>query len=439
LNARFIVGAGALASCASLVACSVVLGFEPLRLDPARGSEAGTSIEDGGNGTDATHEDGSVSSDAAAPCTADVQTDPKNCGRCGHDCGGGACQARVCQAVKVAGGLGIPEGIAVDANFIFVAEYDTNRILRFEKATVPSVCSSAPTPSQCIFTEDQANVFKPTAMAADGTNVYWTNTGGGFTHEIRSCPRAGCGGSGAVVVASLQTEAFGHIFGDELLPLELVVKNGRIFWPENESGAIRSALIDGGAQTTYLENGSFAPVAIAVDDANVYFTDDTNQHPTQIQAVPLDGTARDGGAVKVLASTPARPFGLALAMTGTLYWSVLRVNGVGDGLVQSAPKSGLPDAGSPVGALASNQIEPTSVMVDDTNVYWVQAGSGNAATGMVVYCPFTGCPSEGPIVLAKQQNQPRHLAQDENAIYWSNEGLSTAVTYDGEVWKIAKP
>jgi hypothetical protein len=78
-------------------------------------------------------------------------------------------------------------------------------------------------------------------------------------------------------------------------------------------------------------------------------------------------------------------------------------------------------------------------MVDAANVYWVTTGAANAATGMVLYCPLAGCPTEGPIILAREQRVPRHLTQDESAIYWSNEGLSTAVTYDGQVWKVAKP
>jgi hypothetical protein len=41
-----------------------------------------------------------ANSDAAA-CT-DVQSDPHNCGACGHDCLGGACQAGVCQPFTLA-------------------------------------------------------------------------------------------------------------------------------------------------------------------------------------------------------------------------------------------------------------------------------------------------------------------------------------------------
>jgi hypothetical protein len=429
------------------VACGTVLGFDPLHAD--QGADA-PDVEAGNDGASADAasdvlavepalSDSSSPSDGAVPsCAADLTRDSKHCGRCGHDCLGGECLRGVCQAVKLADGLAMPEGIAVSDTSVFVAEYRTNRIIKFVKTDVPSICTRVPEPAQCVFLDDVASVFKPTAVTVSGDRVYWANSGNNSVHEIRSCPVSGCGGKEALLVASLSHYAFDHLFGTEVLPLDLVVRNGRVYWPESGNGALRSAPIDGGAVTTYLESGSFMPVAIAVDDTNVYFTDDTNQHPTRIQAAPLDGRARDGG-VQVLASTPSRPFGLALASSGTLFWTVRRVEEVGDGLVQSAPKAGLPNEAEPDASFAREQVEPTHVIVDAKNVYWVQGGSDDAATGMVLMCPQTGCPADGPVVLAAQQNVPRHLTADANAIYWSNEGLPGATTSSGQVWKVAKP
>src|SRR5579883_2951600 len=49
-------------------------------------------------------------------CT-NLQTDPNNCGTCGHSCQGGACQAGVCQILVLASGQDVPTDIAVDANY----------------------------------------------------------------------------------------------------------------------------------------------------------------------------------------------------------------------------------------------------------------------------------------------------------------------------------
>ena len=419
---------------ATLVACSAVLGFDALTLHPHDGgpetqADGPITIGDGAPMGDA-------GEDGPTTCVADLTGDPKNCGRCNHACLGGTCQSSRCQPLKLADGLAIPEGLAVSGADVFVTEFDLNRIVRFGKNAL-GPCTSAPLPSQCVFTEDQANVFKPTAMGIDATDIYWANAGSGNFHEIRSCPQAGCGGQAAKLIANLGRDAFGHLFGSGVLPLDLVVKDGLVFWPESNGGAIRSAPVGGGTVTTYLDSSNFMPLAIAVDGTSVFFTDDTNQHATRIQAVPRDGSARDGGAVKVIASTPARPHGIGLTTTGNLYWTIPFIVQPGDGLVQASSKTA--DGGAPIGAVATGQIDPGALMVDAANVYWLVAGAANAATGMVLYCPLSGCPNDGPIILAKEQRFPRHITQDESAIYWSNEGLSSAVTYDGQVWKTAKP
>jgi sugar lactone lactonase YvrE len=425
---------------AVIVACSAVLGFEPLTRLPndadvsdsgdADGGDSSRTVQDGGGDVDA--------ATAETSCGADLTNDPANCGRCNHDCAFGTCEAGACKPLKLADGLAVPQGLVVDGTDVFVAEYDLNRIARFGKNAL-GPCATPPVPAQCVFTEDQANVFKPTGMGIDATNIYWANTGSGLNHEIRSCPRAGCGAQTATLIAQLGQDALAHLFGSGVLPLDLVVRDGQVFWPESGGGAIRSAAVDGGGLvTTYLENGSFMPLAIAVDNTEIFFTDDTNQHPTRIQAVPRHGSARDGGAVTFVASTPGRPYGIGLSASGNLYWTVPFIAASGDGVVQATSKSA--DGGAPIGAVATMEIDPRALLVDASNLYWLVTGSEDAATGMVVYCPLAkGCPPEGPIILAKGQKHPLHLTQDDSAIYWSNEGLATSLTYDGQVWKVAKP
>ncbi|HVJ92298.1 MAG TPA: hypothetical protein VM580_21005 [Labilithrix sp.] len=426
------------ASAPVLVACRAVLDFAPL-----------TPLEDDGGATEPSHEgpsgqgdvdaanDGPGSDAVVSTCEADFATDPKHCGRCGHDCLGGTCEAGKCQPVKLADGLAVPEGLVVDATDVFVAEFYLSRIIKFSKGSL-GPCVGAPLPNSCILTANQSEVWRPTAMGIDADNVYWANAGGNATHEIRSCPRKGCGAQSAKLVAELGYEAFGHLFGDDVLPLELVVRDGLVFWPESLGGAIRSVPTTGGAVTTYLENASFMPLAIAVDEDKIYFTDDTNQHPTRIQAVPRDGSGSDGSAVEIIAETPARPYGIGLTASGNLYWTVPFVSYDGDGLVQAAAKTGV-GGGAAIGAVASSQSDPRALIVDDKNVYWLLTGNSDVATGQLVYCPLSGCPTDGPIVLASYQRVPRHLTQDEQAIYWSNEGLVTSALFDGQVWKVAKP
>jgi hypothetical protein len=90
-----------------------------------------------------------------------------------------------------------------------------------------------------------------------------------------------------------------------------------------------------------------------------------------------------------------------------------------------------------VGALAT-PVQPWDIAVDSDNVYWTQVGDDDTATGMIAYCPRTGCVAD-PIVLADAQKRPRHIAVDDKAIYWSNVGLASSQAYDGQVWMLAKP
>lgn len=423
--------AAVLGSAVLISACSSVLGFDSLTLLPEGGLPSDeASTQDGPKG-DGSNPDLDGGNEAAPTCVGvDLKTDKKNCGRCNHDCLGADCADSVCKPIKLADGLAQPEGLVVSAADVFVAEYDQNRIAKFGKMTLGS-CVAPPLPSSCKFTD--VNVFRPTGMGSDGTSVYWANAGNSGASDIRSCPQVGCGGNAPTLIANLGGPVFEHN-GNGLLPLDLVVKDGRVFWPESTGAAIRSAPSGGGGPTvTHLQNSGFAPLAIAVDDANIYFTDDTTAHMTQIASVPR-GTA---AAPKVIAETDARPYGISLTGAGNLFWTIRFVENEGsDGLVQFAPKT--QSGGKGVG-FAAQQNDPRALVVDAKNIYWVLTGAPNAETGAVVYCPLTGCPADGPIVLAGSQRVPKHLAQDDVAIYWSNEGLSTATLYDGQVFKVAKP
>ena len=417
----------------SLLACSTLLGFETLTLDEnafdggvrdgaASSSESGVTEGDASDDGSALPDAGPTA-DAAdgATCLADTANDKQNCGRCGHDCLGGDCKGGVCQAAKLADSLAQPLGLAVDDKNIFVAEYDQNRIISFSKSTVPGKCNSVSTILSCVFA-DQPGTFKPVAMAIDADNVYWSNDGPGDPGEIRSCPRTGCGGSGPRLVATLVADAY---------VTDIQIAGGLLYWAENQGSAIRRSQPDGGAKLTLLESSSYSPFHLAVDDARVFFTEDGNNQPgpTSIRAVQIDG---GGGAPKAVAESDAKTHGIALTPGGDIYWTAPQT-----GNVWTAPKTATGQA--PASSFASSQVELAAIVADANNVYWIQSGSDTVADGMIVMCPLAGCPATGPIVLAEKQNYPRYLTQDDTALYWSNEGLVTSATYDGQVWKIAKP
>lgn len=417
------------AGATTLLACGGILGFESLSLEP---SDSG-AVDGGGDARADGEEPGSEGSADAAPAgceIADLQTSAQHCGRCNHGCAGSSCRKGMCQPLKLAEGLKDPEGLVVDDVNVYVAENDANRIMRLDK-TPHGDCSVSPLPKDCVFAE--SNAFVPTAMGIDDNNVYWTSE----RRSIRSCPRAGCGGQSPELYVSSGDPIFDHNRNTGLLPLELIVRDGEVFYPESYTGAVRSVNIATKAVTTYLapNGGNFAPVALAVDATHVFFTGDSRSvHAAEITSLPRAGAP---GAVTVVANSVARTWGLALASSGTLYWTVPFIANDGDGKVQASLKTAINS--TPLGDFVGGQDDPRGILTDAVNVYWITGGSLDQPTGKVLYCPQSGCPADGPIVLADGQRVPRHITQDETAIYWSNEGLFTGNSVDGQVWKVSKP
>lgn len=418
------------AGATSFLACGGILGFETFTLEP---SDTG-AVDGGGDApVDGPDGDGDSGGDAGPSCAdADLQTSVYHCGRCGHDCGGSTttCRKGACEPLLLADGLRDPQGLVVDDANVFVAEHDADRIMRLDKIP-PGDCSGSPLHRDCIFTE--TNALYPTALGIDANNVYWVDE----HHAIRSCPRAGCGGQAPTQIVSSGDPVFQHQRDALHLPLELIVRDGEVFFPETYSGAVKSVNVATKVVTTYLaaNSGDFSPVAIAVDDTHVFFTGDSNSvHAAEIIAVPRDAS----GTFRVVSNGAARSWGLGLAPSGTLYWTVPFVASFGtDGKVQAALKTD--NDGTPLGDFAGAQDDPRALVVDAVNVYWLMSGSENQPTGKVVYCPQAGCPATGPVVLADGQRVPRHLTQDDKALYWSNAGLANGNSVDGQVWKVAKP
>jgi hypothetical protein len=70
-----------------------------------------------------------------APCDADVLVDSENCGACGHDCRGGACEQGTCRPVLVKGVSAdymLPAGSAA---YAFVSSYPGPDVYRVDRAS----------------------------------------------------------------------------------------------------------------------------------------------------------------------------------------------------------------------------------------------------------------------------------------------------------------
>jgi hypothetical protein len=151
-----------------------------------------------------------------------------------------------------------------------------------------------------------------------------------------------------------------------------------------------------------------------------------------ISSIP---SASSGGP-EVYGASQKTPYGIAVNAT-TLFWaSDETTNGklLSVPLAPPALGSGVDggDGGAPraITEVATGQLSPNGVAIDDKNVYWTTSGAPNASNGTVVMAPLAG---GAPITLATGRRSPVALAVDATTVYWVDAGFGVS---DGAVLKV---
>jgi hypothetical protein len=375
--------------------CDSLIGVRTIFFD-ADGSALGS---DGGTG-DAPGPDGEAGrpdapSDAPA-CAADLTTDAKNCGACGHDCLGGACAAGACQPAKVVFGVGKPWAVAVDNSYVYWSDTGQNSgkgtVWRLDKnATLGAPDKLGETTAVYVY-----------ALAVDATGVYF-GAGENQTGEILRVPGLG------VAAEQVVTTNGG--------PKNLSLTADALYWTESGasfSGTVRTAPKMPNATATTLVNDPSEPQAAVVSGMQLFWG---NEHIISRCTLP---TCSDG-------MTIAQMNVESIAIDGD---SLTYSNG---GTLFQFPKTG----SGPGAAIATQQAEAIVVLRDDKDLYWANLGTSDQSfqNGDIRRCPIAsgtpkcGTDTAGEIV-AKAQF-PRGMAMDAHAVYWSSET-------DGAVYRLAR-
>lgn len=395
-----------------LVGCNALIDVKDVYFDPNAAVPGGEAGADGAGGEGGTSAEGGVDS---GPCMADLQTDRKHCGRCNHDCVGGACTAGKCDPVLLAAGLGGPSAIAAGKDEIYVTGYRANVVLAVAKDG---------TGTRVLVTEEE----QARGVAVVGSTLYWAN--GYFKYNgvdpdrkggVWQCTLPACAPATRRLVAAGDWANFP------------IPRGNVMYFNEYNDGAVVRAPIDGGATTLIAATNK--PFGIAVDDVHVYYT--SNQ-PSLYRA-KLDGTSADAGTEEIVGPSAFNGLvGFVAVDDLRVYWAYAEETG--KGRVLSVAKAA-PLAGSVSYGTEADNVFPIGVVLDDKNIYWSTCGSGTAASptgdGKVMTCPKAGCGATPPVVLANGSLCGGQMAIDDVAIYWAEYGSITQAS--GRVRKVAKP
>jgi hypothetical protein len=390
--------------------------------------DAGPDVEDAAEGVGEDGGPGCPPSGQADAGCGDLQTDPRNCGGCGNDCEGGACQEAGCAALPpgvIATGQHAPVSLGVDDVNVYWISAGTSCVIPGGGGG-----SGGPPVKPIIVPLDDGQVVKcaksgcgnrPTVLASrltmfglgatagnfavDGAGVYWSGPLRSVGSAIFRCAVNGCSDM-PVALWSGQVGARG-----------IAVDSNRVYWTGGPSGTdVADCPIggcDGGAPAT-LATGQALLSGVATDGVNVYW-----RNLGQILACPVAGC---GAGPVVLASSQSTAGGqLALDATN-VYW--LNASGAQGGQVMKCAKAGC--GGAPT-ALASGGVQPVALAVDGSSVYWTDSSS-------VLKCAVSGC-GGAPSFVADYRSSPGAIAVDATRVYWA-EGATSG--FGGTIVSAAK-
>lgn len=314
----------------------------------------------------------------------DILSAQKHCGRCDHDCLGGACELGQCKPLLVTQDAAGALTLIREGSHIFWTNRNSGAVWRanldppFEPV---QIVTGPPGP------ED---------LASDGVRVFWTNTAQG------TVGRVGIDGASPITLAQIPM-AGGIGVGPSYV---FVASSDGSVWRIPKDPA------NDGAQEL-IASGSFVPKRIALRGEQLFFTD-----------TAADPPGISGGIWVTPALPGSQPNRLLVGSTHHLVVSdtAIYFSAWTEGYIR---RSGL-DGSNPT-YLAQGQYPAACVAIDGTHVYWTAHGDGDAV-GAIRRAPLDG---GGIETLADHRRQPFGIALTDKAVYWADMG-------DGSILRIAK-
>jgi hypothetical protein len=397
------------------LACSEVAGLGDERTPgpdaanpdaPGAGGSAGAAGDAGSGGVGAgtggsagtAGADGGAGDAGSETCDGGVLGDNQNCGSCGHDCLGGACQSGECQPVEL---VTTPHGgwdIAAGADAVFWTNQMDGNFFRMEKT------GSSP--------QSWPGQGGPKEVASVGSFVFIASPG---KDAVLRAPADGSAApstyfSAPQAIETLAADASGVYFDG---PSAIYVTDG--------------------SQQTLVEGAIAQPMLIAVDATHVYFTTleagDVYRAPKSGGGGPLLPIASAGTKTRALALDAQWLYFATWDSANPVISSVYRIAKDGSGSQQAI--------GGGAGAIKMVRAGPY--------LYWANQGTQPAfSDGTIQRARVDGATPEPAETVAASQNRPRSIAADdpgkspqggEVAVYWLNCGWPYPT--QGSVWRHA--
>ena len=326
---------------------------------------------------------GAATGGSAGGCSADLQTDPNNCGSCGRSCLGAVCVAGECQPELVAAAVHGSTDLALTGPAIYWGNTVSGRLYRYDRTTkatsshqfpgtsaqtvralgsfvyvlawqtkeIHRVADSGVTPQSVLTAGALTNVYN-----LDASGIYWL-----------LCPTSS---SGELHRANTDGSAPSKLVDVPLCADSLELDGTHVYMNATNSGAVYRAAKASPHTVSPIGSASPGSLALALSSSDVFFGDwdSGNWGPGSLRRV-----AKGGGSPLTIA-TGQQLISATLNASGYVYW-LSRGNwpSFNDGSAQKVSVQGT-SVGTPV-SLGTGLGGASSLAADATHVYWLLAGA----------------------------------------------------------------
>ncbi|MBX3191146.1 MAG: hypothetical protein KF819_29385 [Labilithrix sp.] len=388
-----------------------------------------TGGSEGGGGDAGPSDDATAQPDGALVCpanTGDCDRNPANgcetdllvttahCGVCDRSCAGAACENGDCKVERLVSALKQPFGLEVAGP----------RLVWHESESISGCRTADCMASKAILVDINGSLasmptgtLSPRQIAVEGGRFYYADCLPAANADcgVSSCDIAGCKFTGGTAVVP---------FNGNRRAMVLVSGVGGIFTHHGLDGLIRTALPSGPTSGENLKYGIGDQLQAFYSGAtHVVWLDDNAS-----QANPIGGVfvvAPAGGAATRILPPPVKHLAVdsAVAFTST-----------GGAAANAASIVGCEVAGcSSAGTiLAGNQPYVSDIAADATAVYWSVVGAADPRTnttpvGAVMRCARPAC-AGGPTRIADGLLNPVSVRIDATHVYWLERGAPAMPT-----------